>query len=132
MHRQISEYFETVLSRFQCGFRKEYSTQDCLLTMVENFKKALDQGNEYGALLSDLSEAFGCLPHDLIVAKLLEYGFSMESLNLINSYLTERKQRVKTNDQISLWLDIVAGVPQRSILGPLLFNIFLCDMFLFL
>ena len=51
MHRQISEYFETVLSKFQCGFRKGYSTQDCLLAMVENCKKALDQGNEYGALL---------------------------------------------------------------------------------
>ena len=48
MYRQISEYFETVLSKFQCGFPKGYSTQDCLLTMVENCKKALDQGNEYG------------------------------------------------------------------------------------
>ena len=55
----------------------------------------------------------------------------MESLKLINSYLTERKQRVKINDQFSSWLDIVAGIPQWSILGPLLFNIFLCDMFLF-
>ena len=64
MHRQISEYFETVLSKFQCGFRKGYSTQDCLLAMVENCKKALDQGNEYGALLTDLSKAFDRLPHD--------------------------------------------------------------------
>ena len=131
MHRQISEYFETVLSKFQCGFRKGYSTQDCLLAMVENCKKALDQGNEYGALLTDLSKAFDCLPHDLIVAKLHAYGFSIDSLKLINSYLTERKQRVKINDQFSSWLDIVVGVPQGSILGPLLFNIFLCDMFLF-
>ena len=112
MHRQISEYFETVLSKFQCGFRKGYSTQDCLLAMVENCKKALDQGNEYGALLTDLSKAFDCLPHDLIVAKLHAYGFSIESLKLINSYLTERKQRVKMNDQFSSWLDIVVGVPQ--------------------
>ena len=52
-------------------------------------------------------------------------------MKLINSYLTERKQRVKINDQFSSWLDIVVGVPQGSILGPLLFNIFLCDMFLF-
>ena len=131
MHRQISEYFETVLSKFQCGFRKGYSTQDCLLAMVENCKKALDQGNEYGALLTDLSKAFDCLPHDLIVAKLHAYGFSIELLKLINSYLTERKKRVKMNDQFSSSLDIVVGVPQGSILGPLLFNIFLCDMFLF-
>ena len=65
MHRQVSEYSETVLSKFQCGFRKGYSTQDCLLAMVENCKKALDQGNEYGALLTDLSKAFDCLPYDL-------------------------------------------------------------------
>ena len=57
--------------------------------------------------------------------------FSIESLKLINSYLTECKQKVKMNDQFSSWLDIVVGVPLGSILGPLLFNIFLCDMFLF-
>ena len=117
--------------KFQCGFRKEYSTQDCLLAMTENCKKALDQGNEHGALLTDLSKAFDSLPHDLIVAKLHAYGFSIDSLKLINSYLTERKQRVKINGQFRSWLDIVVGVPQGSILGPLLFNIFLCDMFLF-
>ena len=105
-HRQISEYFETVLSKFQCGIQKGYNTQDCPLAMVENCKKALDQGNEYGALLTDLSKAFDCLPHDLIVAKLHTYGFSIDSLKLINShYLTERKQRVKINDQFSSWLE---------------------------
>ena len=92
MHRQISEYFETVSSKFQCGFRKAYSTQDCLLAMVENCKKALDQENEYGALLTDLSKGFDCLPHDLIVAKRHAYGFSIESLKLTNSYLTEHKR----------------------------------------
>ena len=60
-----------------------------------------DQGNEYGALLTDLFKTFDCLPPDLIVAKLHAYGFSTESLKLINSYLTERKQRVKMNDQFS-------------------------------
>ena len=131
MHRRISEHFETVLSKFQCGFRKGYSTQHCLLAMVKSCKKALDQGNEYGALLTDLSKAFDCLPHDLLAAKLHAYGFSTDSLKLINSYLTERKQSVKINDQFSSWLDIVVGVQQGSILRPLLFNIFLCDMFLF-
>ena len=86
MHRQISEFFETIFSKFQCGFRKGYCTQDCLLAMVVNCKKALDQGKEYGALLTDVSKAFDCLPHDLIVAKHHVYGFSIESLKLINSY----------------------------------------------
>ena len=80
--------------------------------MVENYKKALDQGNEYGSLLTDLSKVFDCLQHDVIVAKLHVYSFSIESLKLINSYLTERTQRVKGNDQFSPWLDIVVGVPQ--------------------
>ena len=115
MHRQISEYFETVLSKFQCGFRKGYSTQDCLLVMVENSEKALDHGNEHGALLTDLSKAFDCFPYDLIVAKLHAYVFSIESLKLINSYLTE--QRVEINDQFSSWLDIAVGVPQGVYTG---------------
>ena len=122
MHRQILEYFKIVLLKFQCGLRKGYSNHDCLLAMVENCKKTLDQGNEYGAFLTDLSKAFDCLPQDLIVAKLHAYGFLINSLKLINSYLTERKQRVKINDQFSLWLDIVACVPQGSILGPEFFE----------
>ena len=76
MHRQISKYFETIFSKFQCGFRKGYGTQDCLLAMIVNCKKVLGQGKEYGALLTDLSKAFDCLPHDLIVAKHHAYGFS--------------------------------------------------------
>ena len=79
--------------------------------MVVNIKNALDQGKEYGALLTDLSKAFDCLLHDLIVAKLHVYGFSTESLKLINSYLTKRKQRVKINDQFSSCMDILFGVP---------------------
>ena len=85
--------------------------------MVENSKITLDQGNEYGAFLTDLSKAFDCIPHDLIVQKLYAYGFSIESLKLINSYLTERKQRVKMNDQFISWLNVVVGVPQRVYTG---------------
>ena len=101
MHRQNSEYFETIFSKFQCGFRKPYGTQYGLLTMVVNCKKALDQRKEYGVLLTDLYKAFDYLPHDLIVAKLRAYGFSIESLKLINSYSAEHKQSVKINDQFS-------------------------------
>ena len=67
--------------------------------MVEKKQqKTLDQGKAYGALLTELSKAFNCFPHDLIVAKLHAYGFSLESLKLLNSYLTDRKQRVTIND----------------------------------
>ena len=78
MHRQISEYFETIFSKFQCGYRKDYGTQDCLLAMVVKCKNALDQRKEYGALLTDLSKALDFLPHDLIVAKLHAYGLATE------------------------------------------------------
>ena len=86
--------------------------------MVENCNEVLDQGNAYGALVTDLPKAFDCFPHDLTVETLHEYGFAIELLKLINSYLTQRIQRVKMNGQFNSWLDIVVGVPQGSILGP--------------
>ena len=77
-------------------------------------------------------KAFDCLPHELLIAKLDAYGFDKSSLKLIHSYLSNRKQRVKINDRYSSWSEILFGVPQGSILGPLLFNIFICNMFYFL
>ena len=82
--------------------------------------------------LADVSKAFDCIPHDLIIAKLEAYGFHIDALKLIDDYLSNRKQRVKVNDAYSSWKDIFYGVPQRSILSPLLFNINLCDLFCFL
>ena len=94
------------------------------MAMIEKFKKSLDQGGEYAALLTDLSKAFDCLPHDLIIAKLHAYGFDKASLRPTDSYLTDSYQRVKINNYYSLWSLIKHGVPQGSILGSILFNIF--------
>ena len=80
----------------------------------------------------DLLKAYDCIHHDLLIAKLYVYGFSIESLNLILSYLSNRKQRVKISSVFSRWLEIVLGIPHGSILGPLLFNIFINDIFYFL
>ena len=75
----------------------------------------------------DLSKAFDCLPHELLIAKLSAYGIKKKTLKLFYSYLKDRKQAVNIKGKLSLFLEILAGVPQGSILGPILFNIFLKD-----
>ena len=132
IYNQISNYFENILSKFQCGFLKGFSAQDCLIVMIEKWKRILDNGGICGALLTDLSKAFDCLTHDLLIAKLEAYGVNSRSLKILSSYLSNRKKRVQIGNVYSSWHDIITGVPQGSILGPLLFNIFLSYLFLFL
>ena len=82
------------------------------MAMIEKFKKSLDQGGEYAALLTDLSKAFDCLPHDLIIAILHACRFDKASLRLMHRYLTDKYQRVKINNSYSLWSLIKHEVPQ--------------------
>ena len=97
--------------------------------MIEKEKKCVDRGKTFGTLLTDLSKAFECRPHDLIIAKLNAHGFSLSAPKLIHNYLTHRKQRTKINSSYSSWEEILFGVAQVSILGPLLFNIFVSNLF---
>ena len=129
MFSQIKNYIDPFLSIYQCGFCKGMSAQNGLLFMLEKWKKCLDEKGSAGILLTDLSKAFDCLIHDLLLAKLNAYGFDYMSIKLLYSYLTERFQRVRVNSNYSLWSKILFGVPQGSILGPLLFNIYLSDLF---
>ena len=81
--RQLSNHFGNILSKFQCGFRKGYSPQHCLLLMIDKWKKAVDNHKVFGAVLTDLSKAFDCICHDLLIAKLNAYGLSLPALKLI-------------------------------------------------
>ena len=98
--------------------------------MLEKFRKALNKGGDYTALLTDMSKTFDCIPHDSVIAKLHAYVFDIPSLKLTISYLTNRHQRVKINNSCSLWKLIKHGFPQRSVSKTVLFNIFYCHLFL--
>ena len=113
------------LSDFISVYRKGYSTNHVLFRLTENWKAALDSNLFTGAVLMDLSKAFDCIQHDLLIVKLHSYGFSFETLTFINSYLRNCKQCVKINNICSDFLKDFSGVPQGSILGPILFDIFL-------
>ena len=120
----MSQFFDNIFSKSQCGFRKCLSTQQCLLAMLEKWKRSIDNSKMFGALLTDLLKAFDCLDHELLIAKLNAYGFSLTALKLVHNYLSNRKQRTKINQPYSSLLEITFGATQGSILGPLLFNIF--------
>ena len=92
----------------------------------------MDYGGVFGALLTELSKAFDCIPHYIFITKLEAYGIQVDALNLVCDYLSYRKQGEKKNETFTCWKDMEYCVPQGSILGPLLFNIHLCDLFYFL
>ena len=90
LFKQISNFMEPLFSKQPCVFRKGYSTQYCLLSILQKWKSVVDNGKYYGALLTDLSKSFDCTSHELVLAKLQGYDFSLRALRLIH---TENKEQ---------------------------------------
>ena len=94
----MQNYFKNILSKCQCGFRKGYNAQHCLISLIEKWKQSADNGGAFRALMTDLPKAFDCLSHELLIAKLYAFGFDEMSLKLVHNYLPNHKQTVKISD----------------------------------
>ena len=101
MQNQINLHIKSFLSSYLCGYRKSFNSQHALISLIERWRKSLDNKGYEGAVLMDLSKAFDTLNHDLLIAKLHAYGFDIKTLKLLHSYLTIRWQRTKVNSGFS-------------------------------
>ena len=113
----LTDHFNPIFDNYLAAFSKGFGCQTTLLRLAEDWNKDLDKQFYVGAVLMDMSKAFDCLPHDLIIAKLGAYGLSADACDFLSSYLTDRKQSVKLGQSKSSWLHILKGVPQGSIMG---------------
>ena len=104
-------YLNKFFSKYHGGFRKGFSAQHCLIAKVEKWRQSLDSGGQAAAVLTDISKAFDCIDHELLIAELNAYGFDNSSPTFIYSYSSERKQRTKINSSFSCWAEILFGVP---------------------
>ena len=125
MQEQLDEYFSDLLLKYQCGFRQGYWTQNCHFAMIEKLRKIRDKKDISAAVLTDLSKAFDCTLHNLLIAKLSAYGFDRKSLIFISAYLKSRKQKTRIGSAFSDYLNILFDVPR----GSILFIIFLSHLF---
>ena len=132
LYNRLFDHVENIFNLIFCGFRKAHRTQHALFKLLHSWQKELDEKGMVATVLMDLSKVYDCIPHDLLIAKLNTYGIDSVGFLLISDYLSRHKQRTKVSASYSSWYDIITGVPQGSLLGPLLFKVFINDLFLFL
>jgi len=114
----------------QYGFREKLSTETAIYTLLNNVLSSLDRRNLVGGLFCDLHETFDCVSHEILLAKMKFYGISGIANKLMRSYLENRYQRISVNNSkpnklSSKWVHVKHDVPHGSVLGPLLFLIYI-------